>query len=438
MRAGMSPLDNLSPFEVLTKNTIGNNIGNMLFPYSISRTLTKEDTEISTIVVEKSGSKKQIDYFNQEYDCLVLPFANAFRKSFIPNLKATANFVDKMKIPCSVVGIGMQKELGKDTKNPDLDDATKKFMKAVLKKSAIVGVRGEETGQYLKELGFIEEKEFTVIGCPSMYTFGKELPKPQLTELTTESSLSFNSKISLPQKFHDFIHRSMMEYKNYNYVPQVIEEIYRMYAGMPYPEKFYKGMPQYFPVKYSNAIYKSGKGLSFVNVPSWLEYLKNKDLSVGSRIHGNIAAILAGTPCFIVVSDKRILELVSYHQIPHILMEELNEKTNIRDLYEKADYSNLHKGHEARFMHYLDFLNQNGLETIYDKNGNVKSVPFDKKVAAIDYEAPLRAVSSLNLNQQALRIEQFMGYYRNRVLELERDKRSLRNKIKKYTSLSKE
>ena len=221
MRAGMSPLDNLSPFEVLTKNTIGNNIGNMLFPYSISRTLTKEDTEISTIVVEKSGSKKQIDYFNQEYDCLVLPFANAFRKSFIPNLKATANFVDKMKIPCSVVGIGMQKELGKDTKNPDLDDATKKFMKAVLKKSAIVGVRGEETGQYLKDLGFIEEKEFTVIGCPSMYTFGKELPKTQLTELTTESSLSFNSKISLPQKFHDFIHRSMMEYKNYNYVPSI-------------------------------------------------------------------------------------------------------------------------------------------------------------------------------------------------------------------------
>ena len=38
--------------------------------------------------------------------------------------------------------------------------------------------------------------------------------------------------------------------------------------------------------------------------------------------------------------------------------------------YEKADYTAIHRGHEERFMHYLDFLHKNGLQTIYDKDGN--------------------------------------------------------------------
>ena len=420
MRAGMSPLDNFDAFHVLTNNTIGNNIGNMLFPYSIARTLMLEDTEITTIKTERRFTREEIECFNREYDCLVLPFANAFRKSFIPGLKAVTSLVNQLKIPCIVVGIGMQRRLNNAEDDPELDSAAKRFMKSVLKKSVMVGVRGEETADYLEKLGFQAEKDFTVIGCPSMYTFGKDLPKLKPTELTKKSKLSFNSKISLPAKFHAFINRGMKQYKNYHYVPQVIEEIYRMYVGMPYPSTFCQRKPKYFPIKCSNNIYKSGKGLSFINVPTWLEYLKAKDLSVGSRIHGNIAALLAGTPCFIVVSDRRILELVQYHHIPHILMEDLKEDTTIAELYEKADYTEIHRGHEERFMHYLDFLNKNGLQTIYDQNGNAGEVPFDQKAAEISYHEPLYSISSLEVNDQAFRMEQFLGYYRDKTVELQR------------------
>lgn len=429
MRAGMSPLDNFDAFHVLTNNTIGDNLGNMLFPYSIARTLMLEDVEITTIKTERSFSREEINRFNKEYDCLVLPFANAFRRSFIPGLEAVAKLVDQLKIPCIVIGIGMQKKLNNPEDDIELDAAAKKFMKSILKKTTIVGVRGEETAAYLKKLGFREEQDFTVIGCPSMYTYGKDLPKLKLTDLTEQSSLSFNSKITLPAKFHTFLHNGMKQYKNYHYVPQVIEEIYRMYVGMPYPSTFSKKKPKYFPLKFSNNIYKSGKGISFINVPSWLEYLKTKDLSVGSRIHGNIAALLAGTPCFIVVSDRRILELVQYHNIPHILMDDLTEDMTIAKLYEKADYTAIHRGHEERFMHYLDFLHKNGLQTIYDKDGNAEQVPFDQKVAEIPYHEPLYSISSLPINEQALRVEQFLGYYRDKTIELEQrlEKESMKN-----------
>ena len=419
MRAGMSPLDNLDAVQVLTRNTIGNNIGNMLFPYSIMRTLMKEDTQIDTIIPE-NVPKKDIGMINETYDCFVLPFANAFRVSFISNLRKTTKLIEQLTIPCIVVGVGMQQKLGGAKENPQLDEAVTDFMRAVLKKSSMVGVRGEETGKYLKRLGFTPEKDYTVIGCPSMYLYGKNLPKVRLTDLTPQSALSFNSKISLPQKFHDFIYRETQTYKHYHYVPQVIEEIYRMYAGMPYPEGFVKEPPRYFPMKSSNEIYRKKKGVSFINVPSWMEYLKGKDLSVGSRIHGNIAAILAGTPSFVIVSDKRILELVEYHHIPHITMDQLTPKTTVDRLYQKADYGQLYRGHEQRFKHYLDFLQENGLETIYNEDGDARVVPFDEKIASIQFHGPLYSISSLNPHMQAKRMETFMGYYRDRVKELEK------------------
>ena len=77
--------------------------------------------------------------------------------------------VKKMKIPVAVVGVGTQIDYSKKERDEELDAAVIKFMKVVLKKTSIVGVRGEITAEYLKQLGFKEERDFTVIGCPSMY-----------------------------------------------------------------------------------------------------------------------------------------------------------------------------------------------------------------------------------------------------------------------------
>jgi hypothetical protein len=337
----------------------------------------------------------------------VLPFANGFRRSFIPQLNAVTKLVNQLKIPCVVVGIGMQAKLDKEIHAPELDEAVNNFMKAVLKKSSKVGVRGEFTADYLKQLGFVEERDFTVIGCPSMYMYGKELPEMQIKELTPESNVSMNGKIQLSQKFHDFMYRCSKELPNYHYVPQVIEELSNMYLGKAYPEGFCKKVPNHFPVDFTHPLYRSGRGVTFTDLPSWLAYLREKDFSFGSRIHGNITAILAGTPCFIIVSDKRIMELVDYHNIPHILMKDLKKDTSIFDLYEKADFSGIRKGHEQRFFHYLDFLNENGLETIFDEEGNApQEALYDKRIKEMECAGPVKAFSALQPEEQLERLQE--------------------------------
>lgn len=424
MRAGMSPLSNLSPLEVLTENTIGNNIGNMLFPYSISRTLTTEDTQIDTIRIGKGITDQEADMINKTYDCMVLPFANAFRSSFKQELRLMIRLIKKIKIPCIVVGVGAQAPLEDTMKDSELDMLVKRFVKLILRRSAMLGLRGEFTADYLKGLGFQAERDFTVIGCPSMFMWGDKLPEMKLQELTPDSRVSMNSKISLGGPFHKLMERSRKQFEDYTYVPQVIEEIYRMYVGMPYQKNFSKKRPKPFPVHFDHEIYRNDRAMSFINVPSWLSYLSQKDFSFGSRVHGNIAAILSGTPCFILVSDARIKELVDYHHIPHMLNTQINSSTSILDLYEKADYAALNRGHRERFMHYLDFLGANDLEHIYDSDGKAGHVYFDDKVKEIDFQQPLHAFSAISVEEQVERLEAFMGYYRDLTMELRRKKKA--------------
>ena len=448
----MSPFDNFDALEVITKNTVGMNIGNMVFPYSMHRTLMTDDVQIDMIRTDLRKTKADVDYFNSEYSCLVLPFATAFRTSYLKQLKTVASLVRSLSIPCVVTGVGVGSGVGWKGSfeeemeiSPELDEAVIDFMKSILEKSSMIGIRGEITGKYLSQLGFKEERDFTVIGCPSMFLHGSELPKFNVPELTPASAVSITGKITLPKAFCEFFVRSMGQFENCHYVPQVLDEISMMYVGCPYPgnktkiSKMYKmnQIPKGYPISPCDETYLSGKGISFINVPSWLDYFKTKEFSFGSRIHGTIAGILGGVPSYITVSDSRTLELAEYHNIPHISVNDLKKDTTIFDLHERADFSALHRGHSDRFNHFIEFLNKNGLDHIYKDGGVVKNSPFDQKIASINFNGPLHPLFSVSAEEQAERLEKFFTYYNKKVHSLKKQnessyKQSLKKIIKRF------
>ena len=410
MRAHMSPLEAVPAQKVIIRNLIGNNSGNLVFAHSVARTLMTEDTQIDTFRTSDwtdtpEGLSEVAKYYNENYDMMVLPLANAIRVSFIEDMKLMTKVIRQLTIPCVIIGVGLQATLDKDLTNERLARATAKFIRAVLKKSAMVGVRGEITGEYLKSLGFIPERDYTVIGCPSLFMYGRDLPAPRASGLTSTSRVSCNSKIQLPQNFHDFMYRSIKAIPDHYYIPQVIEEIRRMYIKWPYPEGFAKyGIPDKFPANPNSAIYKEDRGLAMTNVVSWLDFLSKADFSFGSRIHGNIAGILAGTPVHILVSDARIKELVDYHHIPHTMIPDIDENTNIFDIYEKSDFTSILDGHEARFMHFLYFLRVNGIKSIYDKEGNQKHAYFDDELKKLEFDPPVHSFAASTMAEKMRRM----------------------------------
>lgn len=405
IRAHMSPLDNKNTATVLQRDLIGTNAGNMVFLNAIIRTLMTEEVQIDTFNTRRDLTPKNLERINQEYSCVILPFANAFRVTFEDELRSITAFIRQLKIPCIVTGVGISATFKNPLKEKNsFDEAVKEFVKVVLDKSAVIGTRGRVTADYLNSLGFREGSEHRVIGCPSMFWYGDRLPQIEKNILTPDSRVSVNWKIDLPEEIHAFMRENVARFSDFQYVPQVTDEIRLMYYGKPLPKGKYKRITEGYPAQADHPWYVQDRARAFVNVQTWIDYLKTKDFSFGSRIHGNIVSLLAGTPCFIIVSDYRIMEIAEYHNIPHINYFDLKEGDNIFNLYEKADYSRLYDGHAERFQRYIDFLETNGLDHIYRK-GTPDICPYDREMAKLRLEPPLTPFCSVDKKEQERRLQ---------------------------------
>lgn len=418
MRAAMNPLDNWDSAKVIAKNMIGGNAGNMLFSYSVARTLMCDDVVIDTTLTDRKFTDAEVDRINQEYECFVLPLANAFRITFRKELVCLIELIRRLTIPCIVIGVGVQAKVDESVEQDFVfDELSEQFVKEILKKSAMIGVRGEITADYMKKLGFTEEKDFTVIGCPSMYMHGDQLELKEPGDLTPDSLVSVNRKINISNKLHKFIVRSSALFNHYMYVPQGIDDLKLLYTGTPINQKKYPKIPESYPNTVEQEIYASGHEIGFTNVNAWLAFLRQRDFSFGSRIHGNMAAALAGIPVYIFAPDARILELARYHNIQHMLAKDIKKATNIFDVYQKADFSSVKKGHKERFHHYLDFLEVNGLQHVYGEQRSNLETPFDRAIAKKQFAKGVMPVTSVSDIEKASRVIKYQYYNKVRQCE---------------------
>lgn len=389
MRGAINPLTAMDPSKFIIENHTGGNIGNMIFTHSIAKTIiTDDNTTIDYVNTAKQKlDRYYADYVNDTYDYFLIPLANAFKVKGHDEMTKLANFVKMLKIPCAIVGVGIQRTLGEE-KFIDIyphNDEVKYLVSTVLKKSPMIGVRGEMTADYLNDLGFRPEKDFTVIGCPSMFTYGDTLPEVKNIELNENSVVAFNSKIEFEKlegykPFMDFSKRNMDMFPNMIYVQQQIDDVRMIYLDR-YKRKLRK-----------NKMYDISKAVSFVDIPSWIDYFRdNVDFSFGSRIHGNVAGILGGVPSVTVPFDRRVFELADYHNIPMVDYTKLGDDVTLYDIFEKTDFNTIHNGHRERFNHYIDFLHKLNLDTIYDHSYADGELPYDKIIAQQNFFGVVKA-----------------------------------------------
>ena len=432
MRASVSPFAVHKPIDVICQKVIGNNTGNLLFAYSMTRTLYTEDVEIDFLAdKEVAHGKVQAEYINENYDYLVLPMANSFRKQFMQCMGMWTSIIEKLTIPVIVTGIGIQMPYEPDvTEEHIYDECAKKFITAVLNHSASVGVRGAITESYLKHLGF-GSNEIDVTGCPSFAMFGPGLTVRDKKPLTNESAVCVTGSVANPVNFKEFMIKNRELLPNYYFMPQFVDDLRLMYLGIPLP--ITNDSQVLYPHLINDEVFVNDRARFFINLPSILEFNKNIDFNYGTRIHGAVGSILSGVPSFVFPTDARIRELAEYHNVPNMPASEVDENTDIFDIYEKTDFSQVNDGHEQRFWHFVDFLNANGLPHIYqDKNRTV--VPFDEKIKNIEFEGPIHSLTTCHPNEMIERIafgnELLMKEQKKAVDTLNEDKKELKAEIK--------
>lgn len=187
---------------------------------------------------------------------------------------------------------------------------------------------------------------------------------------------------------------------------QKIYELRLLYAGDRVQAEHF--LNKYYVGTAESRTFLENRMRMFINVPSWINFLSKMDFGVGSCIHGSIASILAGNPTLLFAADSRVRELAAYHQIPMKKMEDINDTTNLKSVYEEMDFSMVLKGHKNRYQIFKNFFKRNKVPTVNVSYGTITD--FDKRMNQIVLEEPegVSCYISLSVEEQRIHLERYL------------------------------
>ncbi|MGT2425477.1 polysaccharide pyruvyl transferase family protein [Amnibacterium kyonggiense] len=392
LRAHKDPFQVASPRTTFRKNLIGDNVGNLLFSSASYKLLHTDGTEIS--VGKLNGGREEAARINAHADHVVIPLANAFRPSYAPALDRMSETIEALKVPVTVLGVGAQLNLdGKVDRLGGMRDSVTRFVRAVLERSPSIGVRGEFTERYLTGLGF---QDVEVIGCPSLFLRGPDLRvEKRMPALSEASRISLNLSPYVPG-LGPVVERHTERYPNLRYVAQHHDAL-GMLLSSRHRSTVHPTDQSVLPTHHAHPLVRDGRTSFFVDPEPWLRYLAGFDFSFGTRIHGNVAALLAGTPAMVLAHDSRTLELARYYDIPHRTITAVRPDTDAAELYAATDLTAFNTGLGERFDRFADFLGRHGLQHVYEPEQDPSR--FDRRVAAVRWpgdvgrKAPIRKLA---------------------------------------------
>ena len=382
LRAPKDPFAVVSAEEAAERNIIGLNSGNLVFLEAAHKLLSVPGR---VVVPDRFHySTRDAGRINERYDAYVIPLANAFRLRFEPVLVRMTELIARLRIPVVVLGVGADGTLDGDwSRAAPIEPSVKAFVSAVLDRGPSIGVRGEMTADYLRGLGF---RDTEVIGCPSMFMWGDRLRVEKRTP-----TLAHDARVSITVSPYvtamgPIVMRHLERYPNLTYVAQDLKTLDMLVWGEP-PSEAAKRSP--IPVHTSHPLFAQDRVRFYVAPWPWIEDLRDVDFSFGTRIHGAIAAVLAGTPAVVLAHDSRTLELARYFGIPHRPMSDVDADVDAADLYAEADFTSLNGGHAARFATFSAYLARHGLDHAFTQAGAAEA--WDARAAATPYPPALRA-----------------------------------------------
>ena len=106
--------------------------------------------------------------------------------------------------------------------------------------------------------------------------------------------------------------------------------------------------PDPMPVHTTHPLFAENKIRFFVDPWPWIDALRSADFAFGTRIHGNIAALLAGIPSYVLTHRSADARARPLFRDPAPADARVAPDTDAATLYAEADYTGLVRGHAAR------------------------------------------------------------------------------------------
>jgi len=93
----------------------------------------------------------------------------------------------------------------------------------------------------------------------------------------------------------------------------------------------------------------------------WLNHMRRYAFSYGTRLHGNMAAMIAGVRALWIVHDMRLKEVLDHFRLPRVEYKEVRDGVDLEALFDRADYSECAKVYPDRYRTLYEYVDRAGL-----------------------------------------------------------------------------
>lgn len=329
----------------------GGNTGNIFFSEALFRSI--------------SGARKTYSYTptsDRIGDCDVIVISAANWVGPHQDLAWLADWLDKTPLPVTIVGLGAQATKGESPKDSanGLPDGTRRALSILSERSKSISVRGEFSRDVLLCAGI---QNVTVTGCPSLLLCTKTIrPTPtnlQWSDVAIHGTrYGWSRATATQERFYQHSIRSGTDLVFQSEAPEL---------------EIWSGKEDVRALKILSEIYAappnevrqhiSSRGHFFWTVDEWANFLSTKQACLGSRIHGTVAALCAGTPAVLVTHDSRTQELAKALHIPHVDEDLVDLNLDPTSFFHDEAIRRFHENQQTYRTGFADFFATNRIPT---------------------------------------------------------------------------
>ncbi len=333
---------------------LGLNTGNMVFTESLVRVLRGASWSSFELREEDLHGK----------DAIVLAAANWINS--YDDMGWLADRLEKTNLPIVMVGVGAQSTSAMEL--PVLRPGTLRLLSLVRDRSTSIASRGAFTCDVLNRYGI---KTGIVTGCPSLLLAGPHGPSVRVVERVHAADCCMHATrhgFQQAEPFQKYLYQQAYKQRMQIVLQSELADIYLALGKTNNPEITARAIAVVRSVYADDDMvtverYLRTHGHVFTNIQDWLRYMATRSFCFGTRIHGVVASLLAGTQATLIAHDSRTLEMAHAMFMPYVLSSEIATGGDL-------DPSRFHRpeqmaGFIARYreyyVRYVAYFTDNGL-----------------------------------------------------------------------------
>lgn len=330
------------------------NTGNLVHAVTALRML---DGRIRRFNVFRPFTDEEVEFLNTECSHFVYIAANMIRlgsDALAERHRVFADNLTRLRIPVVVFGLGAQAPANSPDADLSMPADSQRLARLLSELSVEIAVRGEFTAEVLGKVGVTNT---VVTGCQS--AFWRMTPEPpQMLPAASMDRVIFG--FTGVWREAALIKRAIAgdwECIGQTHWPEVaLQNGDEAEFDRQYHKVFESGLLD----REAYLQYIKRRFVKFFDLDEWVNHVRGAGFALGTRFHGNMAALHAGVPALWITHDSRTLELCQHLGLPQVSLNEANQLTD-DELLARADYTDYVRKYAANYATLFDYLERAGV-----------------------------------------------------------------------------